>query len=268
MGSNARNYSTLTIKRLFALSGNRCAFPGCPVVFTNPDDSINYSNICHIEDAEEGGRYNESMTDEQRAAFENLILLCPNHHIETNDVTKYPVDVLTGIKRNHESNYFNFRMERNPSMLRNTINALSNIKFDDLQESGNLNVVDPNAKIDYNSIKRNVALINEYKVYHKKINSLYDELELQGSIKKEKLLSIIKLIYVKIKGTFVLDSVNQLEVIRENSDNIIDGVFDELYSRLQGSNFWEEDIVLGLRLIIVDAFMRCKILEEPPKDDN
>jgi hypothetical protein len=33
--------------------------------------------LCHIEAAEEGGqRFNERMTNEERRAFENLLLLC------------------------------------------------------------------------------------------------------------------------------------------------------------------------------------------------
>ena len=82
---------------------------------------------------------------------------------------------------------------------------------------------------------------------------------------KEKLLNNIKQIYIQIKGNYILDSKKPIEVIRENSDKIIDDVFDELYEKMQGSGVWDEDIVLGIRLIMVDAFIRCKILEEPPK---
>ena len=39
----------------------------------------------------------------------------------------------------------------------------------------------------------------------------------------------------------------------------------ELSSKMEKSSLWEEDISLGITLIMIDAFMRCKILEEPPK---
>jgi hypothetical protein len=107
------------------------------------------------------------------------------------------------------------------------------------------------------------SLINEYKVYHEKINSLYDELEAQGSLKKEKLLSNIEQLYLQTKGKYVLDSANSIQIVCENSDNIFDDIFDSLYLQLQNSNFFNEDIILGIRLIMVDAFIRCKILEEP-----
>jgi ABC-3C protein len=268
MGNQARNYTPQTLKKLFALSGNRCAFPGCTKTLVNTNNAKD-SNICHIEAAnEDGERYNSSMTDKERADYSNLILLCIQHHDETNNVEKYTVNVLEKMKQNHESNYLNQTIKNNPSMLKNTINAIANINLDNFQETEDLNVFDPGHKIHYNSIKRNLSLIQEYKVYHKKINLLYDELELQGSIKKEKLLSTIRLIYLKIKGYYILDANNPLKIIRQNSDNIIDDIYDELYAKMEKSSFWDEDIILGIRLIMVDAFMRCKILEEPQKDDN
>ncbi len=268
MGKGSRNYSDLTIKRLYALSDNRCAFPDCNVIFTNPNNSNNFSNICHIEDAEEGGRFNPNMTDKQRASFENLILLCPNHHIETNDTEKYTIDSLREMKQKHESLNISKGLTRNPSMLKNTINAISNLSLEDISESEELNVYNPKRKLKYNFVKTNYSLIQDYKVYQGKINSLYDELERQGSIKKEKLLSNVNQIYNKIKGGYVLDTENPLEIIRLNADNILDDVFNELYSQLENSNFFEEDIILGIRLILVDAFIRCKILEEPIEYDN
>jgi len=268
MGKGPRNYSDLTIKRLYALSANSCAFPDCPVVFTNPTNNTNFSNICHIEDAEEGGRFNPNMTDIQRASFENLILLCPNHHKETENTEKYTVDSLREMKQRHESLSISKGLTRNASMLKHAINAISNLSLDAISESENLNVYNPKQKLNYNSVKTNYSLIQVYKIYQGKINSLYDELERQGSIKKEKLLSNVNQIYIKIKGHYVLDSENPLEIIRLNADNILNDVFNELCSQLENSNFFEEDIILGVRLILVDAFIRCKILEEPIGNDS
>ncbi len=265
MAGGPRNYTDLTLKRLFALSGNQCSFPGCKEVLVNAKNAKN-SNICHIEAANPGGeRYNPQMTDEERADYSNLFLLCVQHHDETNDETKYTVDVLRDMKQKHESEFFHERFKSNPSMLTNTINAIAGINLDENNEPESLSPFDPKEKISYNTIVRNVVLIDEYKVYSQKINSLYDELELQGSIKKEKLLSNIKQIYIKVKGRYVLNLNNKIEIIQQNSDNIIDDVYDELYTKMEGSRLFNEDIVLGITLIMVDAFMRCKILEEPPK---
>lgn len=263
MGTGARNYTPSTLKRLFALSGNQCAFPNCLTPLVNPKNALD-SNICHIEAAQEGGeRFNVLMTDEQRADYENLILLCRQHHDETDDVQKYTVEVLKDMKRDHESEFLHRQLQKNPSMLKNAINAISNISLDGIKESKSLKAYNPGVKLNYNTVKTNYALIQEYKVYHEKINSLYDELELQGSLKKEKLLSNIEQIYINVKGRYILDSSDFIDIIRQNSDRIIDDIYEELYSKLEGSSLFDEDIILGIRLIMVDAFIRCKILEEP-----
>lgn len=266
MGNQARNYSQKTLKKLFGLSGNECAFPSCSNHLVNQDNAKD-SNICHIEAAKsDGERYNSDMADKQRADYDNLILLCIQHHDETNDEEIYTVEVLKAMKTTHESNMLNQRMDKNPSMLKNTINAIADIDITKLDKDEDTIAFNPQDKIDFNSIKENVALIHEYKVYYNKINALYDELELQGSIKKEKLLASIKMIYTEVKGKYVLDSKNPMKIIKLNADKIIDDVFNVLNEKVIESKFYEEDIILGLRLIMVDAFMRCKILEEPSYD--
>ena len=52
-----------------------------------------------------GSRYNERQTDEERRRYENLLLLCYPHHIETNDCDEFPVEKLREIKQAHESTH-------------------------------------------------------------------------------------------------------------------------------------------------------------------
>ena len=102
--SKARDITEKTIKRLYALSGNQCAFPDCNISLLSSGSEINFSNICHIEAAEPGGqRYNLTSNDNYRRSYENLMLLCANHHLETNDVEKYTVPILQEMKKNHEA---------------------------------------------------------------------------------------------------------------------------------------------------------------------
>ncbi|MCW7480269.1 ABC-three component system protein [Leptospira kanakyensis] len=268
MGQGPRDYSDKTLKRLFALSGNECAFPGCSKRMVN-EKNAKESNICHIEAANKGGqRYNTYMTDENRADYENLILLCVQHHEETNDIDIYTVEKLKEMKRNHESNFLNQRLKANPSMLNNTISAFSKVNIDKYPETQVLNIMDPGEKIRFNELKKNSSIIHEYKVFQGKLNTLYEELEKEGSIRKQRLLERVKFVYEKIKGDFILDSKDPIKIIKANSDKIFDQVYDELYKKMEDSQFFEEDIVLGLRLILVDAFIRCKILEEPTQNAN
>lgn len=91
------------VRALFARSGNQCAFPGCTAALVNEKNKF-IAQICHIEAAVSGGeRFNPHQSDEERRAYENLILLCYPHHVETDDVGAYSVDRLKEIKASHEA---------------------------------------------------------------------------------------------------------------------------------------------------------------------
>jgi hypothetical protein len=92
-----------TIKRLFAHSGNRCAFPGCPVTLTNDKNII--GRICHIKaESPKGQRFDATISAKERNSFSNLILLCGNHHtVIDSDPIKYTVEYLVEMKACHEA---------------------------------------------------------------------------------------------------------------------------------------------------------------------
>ena len=102
----ARKHPTReTLRALFAHSGNRCAFPNCRHPLVNEKNQF-VAEMCHIQAASPGGeRYNEDQTDGERRAFDNLILLCHRHHVETNEVDLYPVEKLVEMKHLHEAMY-------------------------------------------------------------------------------------------------------------------------------------------------------------------
>jgi hypothetical protein len=269
MGEKARQYTPTTIKRLHLLSGNQCAVPGCSRSLIASDGETIISKICHIEAAgEDGPRYNPAMSDDDRRHFNNLILLCDEHHsIIDNKVNEaaYTVSTLKELKKNHENKLLHKKIISNYSLLKLAIDAIAEIDFD---ESDDQNSVPASFyiedKISYNAIKRNKPLIDEYKIFYSRLNGLYSELEIQGSFKKNKLLQNIKRIYLKFKGKYVGDSPNVMDLVRANADNIIEDIEQELMNLIErDSKYFEEDITFGVSIIMVDAFMRCKILEEP-----
>jgi hypothetical protein len=95
--------STPTIKRLFARSGNRCAFPRCssPIV----EGMTVVGKICHIKARSEGGpRYDPLQTSAERHGYDNLILLCGRHHdVIDDDTVAYTVERLQQMKSAHEA---------------------------------------------------------------------------------------------------------------------------------------------------------------------
>ena len=99
--------SIRAIQRLYALSGNRCAFSGCtaPIIEDGPGMAgINMGEICHIRASKPGGeRYDPAQSGAERQGYENLILLCRRHHkLIDSDTIEFSVAKLLAMKQEHE----------------------------------------------------------------------------------------------------------------------------------------------------------------------
>ena len=92
-----------TVKRLFALSSNRCAYPGCQLPIVEDAGAVTGA-VCHIKARSEGGpRYDPKQTPEERHSFANLILLCARHgKLIDSDPNAHTVEVLTQMKAAQE----------------------------------------------------------------------------------------------------------------------------------------------------------------------
>ncbi|KAA9159447.1 hypothetical protein FPZ12_020305 [Amycolatopsis acidicola] len=106
---DARNYTEATRKALFTLSLGRCYEPNCQeLVIRMADDGtpIVLVQIAHIRAAKRGGpRYDESMNNDSRRAFTNLLLLCTYHHKLVDNLPtglRYSVETLTEWKAARE----------------------------------------------------------------------------------------------------------------------------------------------------------------------
>lgn len=94
-----------TLRELYLKSGNRCAFPGCNKAMFSAK-GVFVGQICHIEAVEPGGkRFNKKQTNEQRRHVSNLVLMCYDHHVETDDVSKFTVERMKRIKEEHEKRF-------------------------------------------------------------------------------------------------------------------------------------------------------------------
>jgi hypothetical protein len=156
-----------TIKKLFALSGNICAFPGCNEKIVDDNDKL-MGKICHIEAAEKGGpRYNEKSNNEERRSLDNLILLCPNHHQKIDSDTSYTVDSLKKMKLAHQNRFLS-----HPYSVSETALA--------------------NAMINYQNEFKQLNVGSETGI---QINIQADQFSYQGDFKEEEELSIVDEIF-------------------------------------------------------------------------
>lgn len=102
--------SDTVVKTLFALSGNVCAHRdpdrryACEEALTDPNWVRVKGEIAHIRGLLPGSaRHDPSYNDPN--CFENLILVCPNHHTTIDDLQpdRYTTDLLEEMKAVHES---------------------------------------------------------------------------------------------------------------------------------------------------------------------
>lgn len=98
---------TSVVKQLYAVSMNQCAYSGCVTPLVDPATRTVVAEICHICAQSPGGpRYDVNQTDQERHAFENLILMCRNHHTiidDENNLDRFTVEWLVDLKRRHEN---------------------------------------------------------------------------------------------------------------------------------------------------------------------
>lgn len=94
-----------TLREIFLKSGNLCAYPDCSALMMDAS-GVFIGQLCHIEAAEEGGqRFNPNMTNDERRAPANLMLMCYPHHKITDNVEEYPVARMRQIKADHEARF-------------------------------------------------------------------------------------------------------------------------------------------------------------------
>ena len=97
--------SLATIKRLFAASCNKCAYPNCELPIVEKSGTVT-GIICHIKARSRGGpRYDRNQTEAECHSFDNLILMCGRHSkLIDSEPGKFTVELLKEIKELHERN--------------------------------------------------------------------------------------------------------------------------------------------------------------------
>ena len=122
--------SEKTIRRLFAMSGNMCAFPGCATPIFEESTTLT-GEICHIRAQSPGGpRFDATQTEEARHAYDNLILLCRRHHkVVDSEPGIYPVDALAAIKAIREAQLGRPERDMDTAFAQLLINAMPRVEI-------------------------------------------------------------------------------------------------------------------------------------------
>ncbi|MDR1503836.1 MAG: SMEK domain-containing protein [Prevotella sp.] len=143
------------------------------------------------------------------------------------------------------------RLESN---LSSVINILSKEDLTSVDSNANINSFEIDRKIDFNNLNTSKKIIEDYKLYHHIVDKIYSEFDKSGYNKSISVLNTIKGEYIKHSSELSGDELFNL-IISNISDRI-----------LQSSNFEkipQEEMEMSVGILVVDAFIRCKIFKNP-----
>lgn len=159
-----------------------------------------------------------------------------------------------------------------PSLMSIIIKSLGDVYFDeDIGSTFDSKKFKVDEKIEYNCVHKYKDVIRYFAAYYpvcEEFLNAYDDSNMRG---KAKILNCIYLWYMKAKGAILLENKdigkNDIDIIKENSDKLIDMVQNEIYETVKASDemdiMYKEDMELGIACFTCYCFMKCKILEKP-----
>ncbi|QVK05736.1 ABC-three component system protein [Mycoplasma mycoides] len=144
----------------------------------------------------------------------------------------------------------------NVSILAEIINSLSEINLN--ENKVDISKVEPfriQDKINFNNLIKTKYIIDEYYLYSPIVSNIYEQYDIQANNKSFAVLQTIKQIY------------NNLASLNKYSpDKIYDMCKNKIKSLTKNSSNLKvleiEVLLLYIDIILVDAFMRCKIFKE------
>ncbi|MAD43147.1 MAG: hypothetical protein CL623_12255 [Arcobacter sp.] len=140
------------------------------------------------------------------------------------------------------------------SNLATIINILAKEDWDESNQYDEVNSFEIERKITHNNLSSAKSLIDEYSLYYGKVNSKYTEFDNMGNNKSNSVLAAIKREYLKLKNSSTDD-----EVFFATASAILNKISES-------ANYIQipiDELELCIDILIVDAFIRCKIFENP-----
>ena len=129
----SRNYTRADRALLWAHSGGLCGFPECRVICVlqanDNDPSAVIGQIAHIAaNSDSGPRANPNLSQQERNSYENLILLCPTHHVLVDaQASTHTVEMLRTWKTDQEARYNDFLTQAMPDITFAELEQITNV---------------------------------------------------------------------------------------------------------------------------------------------
>ena len=111
-------------------------------------------------------------------------------------------------------------------------------------------------KIHSNNLEDIASKIEDFSIFLGDVQKVYETYDKEGVNKSRAVLNALNNVYLKLKKDY--DGFNLMEEIENH-------IYEDLSSEESLSEFCEEDLRYYIEIILVDAFSRCKIFENPKK---
>lgn len=140
------------------------------------------------------------------------------------------------------------------SNLATIINILSKEDWDSKENTSEINSFEIDRKISHNNLNTSKHIIDDYSIHYSRVDKKYTEFDALGLNKSSSVLASVRMEYIKAKNNLSDDNLF-FEVIAKVQDKIINS-----------ANYVQipiDELELCVNIIVVDAFIRCKIFENP-----
>ena len=164
------------------------------------------------------------------------------------------------------------KFQNNPSDVNAVVLSLYNAIVDNTNDlEGRALPPEIEEKISFNNVIIYRPLIeSNYSENGFYLDSAYESLDYDTPGRKKTFLRYINSVYLSIIGEYLKNnpSLDRLEIIKSNSDNIIIKVINALLLRIANNNsniehISSESIEYTIIAIVCHAFVDCKVLENP-----
>lgn len=146
-------------------------------------------------------------------------------------------------------------LEKVDTNLAAIINILAKENLVKIPDSPEINEFEINRKIEFNNLQNAKETIDLYKVYYSKLEEKYIEFDKLGSNRSISVFSVLSNQYIKLQN----EKQDDIDIFYSVINNVIEII-------QKSRNYVEipyEELEMCVCIIVVDAFIRCKIFKNP-----
>lgn len=145
--------------------------------------------------------------------------------------------------------------ERRPSVITYVINRLADEPLAEVAVNPDTKAFDLEPKMDFNSLNKWKDVISKYTVYSLLVDKIYRTYDEQGVNKSFTVLSSLHDLYLNLASELTGDAL---------FDKLLESVYEIVNKDYEcNESLTREELQVNIKIVLVDAFVKCKIFKKP-----